>query len=161
MSGFESIWIRSPNAEYWVYSLTEPTRVTLRCRPGGSSLADDETYEKTLSGTGSLPSASTCYVYSETFKLLPHSLGRTLARINKAHIVLPHTQGIVRSDEKCLLEKPSHLSTAVIHRAAGVANRKAVEVARLIEELKTPKAGEESLTTWRGMLGTGLALHCS
>jgi hypothetical protein len=31
---FEPIWIRSPDAKYWVYSLKDPTRVTMRCRPG-------------------------------------------------------------------------------------------------------------------------------
>jgi hypothetical protein len=74
---------------------------------------DTGTYEKTLSGTGNLPNTSTCYVYSETFKLLPRSLGRILAEISKAHIILPHIQEILRSDEKDLLQKPSHLPTTL------------------------------------------------
>jgi hypothetical protein len=32
---FEPIWIRSPDAKYWVYSLKEPTHITLKCRPLG------------------------------------------------------------------------------------------------------------------------------
>jgi hypothetical protein len=84
---FEPIWIRSPDAKYWVYSLKDPTRVTMRCRPGDSPLAGDEVSELTLSNTGSLSNTSNCYIYSETFKLLLHSLGRTLIGLNKAHIV--------------------------------------------------------------------------
>lgn len=56
----EPVWIRSPGAKHCVYSLTNPIRLTLRCRPGGSPLAD-EIYETTLSVTVSLHNTSTCY----------------------------------------------------------------------------------------------------
>jgi hypothetical protein len=36
LDDFEPVWIRSQDAKYWVYSLNEPTRVTLKCRPGNS-----------------------------------------------------------------------------------------------------------------------------
>jgi hypothetical protein len=64
---FEQVWIRLPDVKYWVYSLKEPTKVTMRCRPGDSPLADDEVSELTLSHTGSLSNTSNCYIYSETF----------------------------------------------------------------------------------------------
>jgi hypothetical protein len=87
LNDFEPIWIRSPDSKYWVYSLKEPTRVTLKYRPlGGSPLEEDETVEKVLMNTGILPNSSTCYVYAETFKLLPHSLGRTLIGLNKPRL---------------------------------------------------------------------------
>jgi hypothetical protein len=74
LNDFEPIWIRSPDSKYWVYSLKEPTRVTLKCRPlGGSLLEEDESVDKVPMNTGILPTSSTCYVYAETFKLLPHS----------------------------------------------------------------------------------------
>jgi hypothetical protein len=60
---FEPIWIRSPDAKYWVYSLKDPTRVTMRCRSGDSPLAGDEVSELTLSYTGSLPNTSNCYIF--------------------------------------------------------------------------------------------------
>jgi hypothetical protein len=51
LGDFEPIWIRSPDAKYWVYSLRKPTHVTLKCRPpGGSALEDDETADIWLSG---------------------------------------------------------------------------------------------------------------
>jgi hypothetical protein len=56
----------------------------LKCRPlGGSPLEEDET---------------------ETFKLLPHSLGRTLIGLNKAQVVLPNIDVILKPDERDMLQ---------------------------------------------------------
>jgi hypothetical protein len=105
LDDFEPIWIRSPDTKYWVYSLMEPTHITLKCRPlGGSPLDEDETVEMLLTDTGVLPNTSTCYIYAETFKLLPHSSGRTLAGLNKTHIVLPNIESILKPDEQELLQ---------------------------------------------------------
>jgi hypothetical protein len=73
LEDFEPVWIRSPDAKYWVYSLKEPTHVTLKCRYlGGSSQEEDRTIEETLTNAGVLMNSSTCYMYAETFKLIPH-----------------------------------------------------------------------------------------
>jgi hypothetical protein len=56
---FEPIWIRSSDAKYWVYSLKDPTRVTMRCRPGASPLAGDEVSELTVSNTEVYPTHRT------------------------------------------------------------------------------------------------------
>lgn len=77
---------------------------------GKLPLADDEISEKTLTSTGSLRNTSTCYVFSETFKLLPHSLGRTLAGIKKARIILLRTEDILKSDEKDSLQRQPSMS---------------------------------------------------
>jgi hypothetical protein len=109
---FEPVWIRSPDAKYWVYSLRKPTHVTLKCRPlGGSPLDEDETSDIWLNGTGVLSNTSTCYIYAETFKLLPHSLGRTMAGLNKTHIILPNIETIINPVEQELLQK--HLNSTV------------------------------------------------
>jgi hypothetical protein len=51
LGDFEPVWVRSPNAKYWVYSLRKPIHVTLKCRPlGDSALEDDETADVWLSG---------------------------------------------------------------------------------------------------------------
>ncbi|PNF38200.1 hypothetical protein B7P43_G13468 [Cryptotermes secundus] len=87
---FEPVWIRSPDAKHWVYGLEKSTHITLKCRPlGGSPLDEDETADIWLNGNGVLPNTSTCYMYAEAFKLLPHSLGRTVAGLNRTRIVLP------------------------------------------------------------------------
>jgi hypothetical protein len=62
---FEPVWIRSPDAKYWVYSLKKPTRITRKCRPGDSPLAEDKIIEQTVSGTGILPNTSTCYIFRD------------------------------------------------------------------------------------------------
>jgi hypothetical protein len=70
----------------------------LKCRSlDGSPLEEDETAEMLLTDNGILPNTSTCYilVYADTFKLLPHSLGRTLTGINKTHIVLQNIENIL------------------------------------------------------------------
>jgi hypothetical protein len=109
LEDFEPVWIRSPDAKHWIYSLKEPTHVTLKCRPlGGSPLEEDETTEILLTDTGTLPNTSTCYVYAESFKLLPHSLGRTVAGLDRAHtrIMLPNIEAIVTPSEQELLQMP-------------------------------------------------------
>jgi hypothetical protein len=61
---FEPVWIRSPDAKYWVYSLKEPTHITLKCRPlGGSPLEEDETVEVLLTSTGILPNTFLHAIY--------------------------------------------------------------------------------------------------
>jgi hypothetical protein len=95
LEDFEPVWIRSLDAKYGIYSLKEPTYVTLKFKPlGGFPLEDDKPAELLLAGTGVLQNTSICYVYAETFKLLPHSLGRTLAGLNKKHTVLPSPRHI-------------------------------------------------------------------
>jgi hypothetical protein len=61
LENFEPVWIRSPDAKYWVYSLKKPTHITLKCRPlGGFPLGDDEAADVWLFGNGVLPNTSTC-----------------------------------------------------------------------------------------------------
>ena len=109
---FEPIWIRSPDAKYWVYSLEKSTHITLKCRPlGGSPLDEDETTDIWLSGNGVLLNTSTCYIYAENFKLLPHSLGRTVAGLNKTHIVLPSIETLLKPHEQELLQ--NYLNSSV------------------------------------------------
>jgi hypothetical protein len=50
------------------------------------------------------PTSSTCYVYAETFKLLPHSLGRTLIGLNPAQVVQPNIDAILKPDEQDMLQ---------------------------------------------------------
>jgi hypothetical protein len=58
---FEPVWIRSPDARYWVYSLKNQTHTTLKSRPPSlSPLEDDETADIWLFGNDVLPNTSTC-----------------------------------------------------------------------------------------------------
>jgi hypothetical protein len=89
-SGFEPVWIRSPDSRYWIYSLSAPTRITVQCRDAGSPQHHGTSYQITLNGTGILPNSSSCYTHSETFKLLPHSFGKSVVTLVRTHIVLPN-----------------------------------------------------------------------
>jgi len=74
---FEPIWIRSPDASYWIYSLSIPQRVTVQYQEVGSPPTAKTSYQLLLRGTGILPNSSSCYIHAEGFKVLPHPLGRT------------------------------------------------------------------------------------
>jgi len=69
--GFEHVWIRSPDFTYWIYSFSSPTQVTVQCPDVGTSPAYGPGRQITLRGTGVLADSSPCYIYSDTFKLMP------------------------------------------------------------------------------------------
>jgi hypothetical protein len=156
LNDFEPIWIRSPDPKYWVYSLKEPTRVTLKCRPlGGSPLEEDETVEKVLlTNTGILPNSSTCYVYAETFKLLPHSLGRTLIGLNKAQVVLPNIEAILKPDEQDMLlaqfNAPASLRKVddLIMEATRNSDRPGLDVTTVLSNLRAVESTPSPMTTY-------------
>ncbi|PNF31232.1 hypothetical protein B7P43_G14084 [Cryptotermes secundus] len=100
---FVPVWIRSPDAKYWVYSKEKSTHITLKCRPlGGSPLDEDETADIWLNGYGILPNTSTWY--AETFKLLPLSLGRSVVGLNKTYVLLQSIETIIKPNEQELLQ---------------------------------------------------------
>jgi hypothetical protein len=59
-----------------------------------------------------------------TFKLLPHSLGRTSITLNKTHITIPDVENMLRVNEKDLLE--THLSEHVDPREVDAVTERAV-----------------------------------
>ena len=101
---FEPNWIRSPDFSYWIYSLSTPQRVTIQCQEMGSPPTSKPNYQMVLKGTGVLLNFSTCYVHAGNFKLLPHSLGKTIIHLAKAHIVLPNIERILNFSEESLLQ---------------------------------------------------------
>jgi hypothetical protein len=70
---FEPVWIRSPDASYWINSFSTPQRVTVQCQGMGSPPHSETNSQLILRGTGMLPNSSSCYIYAKKFKLLPHS----------------------------------------------------------------------------------------
>jgi hypothetical protein len=160
---FEPVWIRSPDAKHWVYSLKKPTRITRKCRPGDSPLAEDEIIEQTVSGTGTLLNTSNCYIYSETFKLLPHSLGRTFVGIDRAHIVLPDINDILKSEEQELLQNhpdphaAGQAIDAIIRRETTIAHHQGIDVNRMMEELRATRSQEATTKEWIIRLSIGLS----
>ena len=101
---FEPVWIRSPDAIYWIYSLSKPQRVTVQCQGTGSPLSFATSSHVLLEGTGILSNSSSCYVYAENFKLLPHSVGKTTVSLNNTHIVLPSIERILQFSEEAVLQ---------------------------------------------------------
>ena len=59
---YEPVWIRSPDASYWIYSLNAPQRVTVQCQETGSPLSSATSSQMLLEGTGILSNSSSCYV---------------------------------------------------------------------------------------------------
>jgi hypothetical protein len=121
-NGFAPVWIRSPDFRYWIYSFSTPTRVTVQCREAGSPQNYGSSYQITLNGTGILPSSSSCYIYSETFKLLPHSFGKSVAALSKTRIVLPNVDDILNTVEQDMLQ-PYYPEMVDLHTVEGVLER--------------------------------------
>jgi hypothetical protein len=158
---FEPVWIRSPDAKYWVYSLKEPPHITLKCRPlDGSPHEEDRTIEQTLTNTGVLMNSSTCYVYAETFKLLPHSLGRTLAGLNKAQIVLPNIETILNQNEQRLLQAhlPSRTHPSkvddVIQEVTRSISRSELDISTVLKNSHSTKTTPTTNIYWISGLST-------
>ena len=119
---FEPIWIRSPDFKYWIYSLSAPTQVTVQCREAEPPPNFEPSYQVTLKGTGVLPNSSLCYVHSETFKLLPHSFGRSEVTLNKTHFKLPDVNNIL-SDMELEMLQPHFQESAALNLVDTVIER--------------------------------------
>lgn len=95
----------------------------MQCREAGSPKNYGSSYQITLNGTGILLNSSSCYIYSETFKLLPHSFGRSVATLNITHIVLSNVDDILNSVKQGLLQPYSpesthlHIAEAVLEQS--------------------------------------------
>ena len=48
---FEPVWIRSPDASYWIYGLSTPQRVTVQCQETGSPPTTGLNSQLLLEGT--------------------------------------------------------------------------------------------------------------
>jgi len=113
---FEPVWIRSPDYSYWIYSLSSPQRITVQCQEIGSPTYERKNQQFVLQGTGILPNSSSCYIHSENFKLLPHSMGRTTINLADAHIVLPNIDKILNIAEEDLFQTDVHSQTVNLQR---------------------------------------------
>jgi len=76
----------------WVFITTVQRQET------GNSPAYRPGRQITLNGTGVQTDSSTCYIHSETFKLMPRMVGRTTITRNKAHSPAQYRSHI----KKCL-----------------------------------------------------------
>jgi hypothetical protein len=104
IESFEPIWLRSPEFNYWVYSLSTPTQVTVLCQEAGLPRNFTSSYQKTLHGTGVLPNSTSCYTRAQNFKLLTHSLGKATVNLIKTNIVLPNMENILNFSGEGLVQ---------------------------------------------------------
>ena len=148
---FESVWIRSPDASYWIYSLYAPQRVTIQCQEVGSP--PSSSVQILLNGTGILPNSSACYIYAENFKLLPHSIGRTEITLKKAHIVLLIIENVLTFNEEVVLQSEPGLPINLQHlneistRTASRTWMQGTDVTRLVDAIQDHKDGRQQ-TYW-------------
>jgi hypothetical protein len=137
----------------------------LKCRPlGGFPLEDDETVDVGLNGTGVSPNTSTCYVYVGTFKLLPHSLGQTVAGSNKAHIALSSIDMIIKPDEQEMLQTQLNSSAYlreiddVIKEISGIGDRAQMDVTAVLEKLRQVELIPDTIKHWATGISIGTLL---
>ena len=156
-ASFEPTWIRSPDYNYWIYSLSMP-RVTIQCQEVGSPPTAKMSYQMTIEGTGILPNSSSCYVHAENFKLLPHSLGRTTMNLTRTHIVLPSVENILNFSEEGLLQsaaiQPEDLQQldGIVERATSRSHLEGVDISRMTAALRVKDANRQS-THWLWIMG--------
>jgi hypothetical protein len=117
-------------------------------------LQDDETADIWLNGNGVLPNTSTCYVCAEAFKLLPHSLGRTVAGLNKTHIMLPNIGAILKASELEMLQiqvnSSVHLKEIhdVISEVVKIRDRAELDTASVLGDLRQVDPTPSTHTYW-------------
>lgn len=156
---FAPIWIRSPDANYWIYSLSVPQRVTVQCQEIGSPPASGLTSQLILKGTGILSNSSSCYVYAENFKLLPHSLGKTTVTLNRAHIVLPIIDNLLKFSEEAVLQSGTTFSSMDFQRLDEISTRVAsriqmrgTEVTRMVSAIRSADV-QPQFVSWTWFVG--------
>ena len=112
----------------------------------------------TLEGTGILSNSSSCYVYAENFKLLPHSLGRMTVNLTRAHIVLPNVENILKFSEEDLLQsdaiQPVNLQQLdrILEQATSRSYTQGVDVNKIVTTLHG-KETERQSTHWLWIIG--------
>jgi hypothetical protein len=163
---FEPVWIRSPDASYWIYSLNAPQRVTVQCQGTGSPPTDEMNSQMILRGTGMLPNSSSCYIYAEKFKLLPHSWGKTTVFLDKARIVLPSIENILNFPEgENLLQSTASRQMdlrqldGIVERATSRSQTRGVDVTRFTAALRAEDDRHVS-TRWLWAIGALVVLSC-
>jgi len=139
---FEPIWIRSPDFNYWIYSLSTPQQVTVQCQEVGSPQTPKSSYLIKLEGTGVLSNSSSCYIHAETFKLLPHSLGKTTINLIRAHIVLPNIDNVLNFSEENLLQMNANYSVDwhhlddIVERVTSKGYTRGIDVNKVVTALR-------------------------
>jgi hypothetical protein len=149
----EPVWIRSRDFSYWIYSLSTPQRVTVQCQEIGSPPNPERNQQLILRGTGILPNSSSCYIHSENFKLLPHSMGRTTINLNNAHIVLPSIEDILNFDEADMLQTNRHAQAVDLHRldelverADSRSNTQGIDTAKIMTTLREEPVKQKEIS---------------
>jgi hypothetical protein len=158
---FEPVWIRSPDANYWIYSLSTPQRVTVQCQEIGSPPTSQANYQLKLEETGVLLNSSSCYIHAESFKLLPHSLGRTTVTLNKASILLPNIEKLLQISEESLLQANPpqpvdlHSLDAIVEPANSNSYAQGIDVTKLSNTLREISTYQRPIR-WSWVIGIAI-----
>ena len=155
---FAPVWIRSPDASYWIYSLGTSQRVTVQCQEIGSPPTTRLNSQLLIEGTGILPNSSSCSIHAETFKLLPPSLGKTTININKTHIILPIIDTILTGFEETVLqsELPSSITLQRLDEISARVNSRSqmrgADVTRFVSVLQNADVHHHAVS-WSWVIG--------
>ena len=148
---FEPVWIRTPDATTWICSLSTPEWVTVQCQKTGSPPTTNMSYGMQLERTGDLSNLSSCYIYAENFKLLPHSLGKSTVALIKTHIIPPNVEKILHNSEENVLQftatQPTDLQRLddILIRATSRSHVRGAEVNKIIDVLQEADTSRQSL----------------
>jgi len=127
----------------------------------GSPSTEELNSQLVLEGTGILQNSSSCYVYAEKFKLIPHSLGKTTVYLSKTHIVLPEVDTILTFSEETVLQWwQSQTSLSVDLQRLGeisarVASRdriRGADVPRIVNALRDADKSQHTMS-WSWVIG--------
>jgi hypothetical protein len=114
----------------------------VQCVELGSPPNPKASYQTRIEGTGILPNTSSCYIQAENFKLLPHSIERTVVNLTKAHVVLPNIENIIHISEETLLQTDTQHSVelsqldGIVVRATSRGNTQGLDVSRVVTALR-------------------------
>ena len=117
----------------------------------GSPPTTKMSYRMQLERTGVLSNLSSCYIYAENFKLLPHSLGKSTVALTKTHIIPPNVEKILHNSEENVWQftatQPMNLQRLddILIQATSRSHVRGAEVNKIIEVLQEADTSRQSL----------------
>lgn len=144
---------KGTSGEFWVYSIPQPTRITIRCVNGRNYLQATSTETRWLHGNGILLHPKDCQISSKYFTLMPRLAGKTSVSIQGNSIIVPQVKSILTPPETTLFSDYTNLTTIndplisieTVLNQTGRANVIDIDLLqRKLNEIKTSSSRQET-----------------
>lgn len=155
---FKPILHKSPNMNFWIYSVSSRTKVTQQCAQGLNS--ETVVTDFVIQGTGILENKGHCYIHSDLFKLLPDTNRYTEVAIDYGKIIIPTIKD-AWVNSKVTMESHDDLSTQENLKtilATSYQNAKSTPLDELARAVHKIHEDENTKKTWSIGIGTILVL---